>query len=91
MANTKEHQANVLIMVSLIKVLSDNSTFLIGELHKDKKHWFNTLVNSSDNFIKLVENDLSDHNKETLLILTESINDGIVNLKKDLLSKISEI
>jgi len=36
LVKNKEHQANVLIMVSLIKVLSDNSTFLIGELHKEK-------------------------------------------------------
>ena len=88
MSNTKEkeHQANVLITVALLKVFSqDYSTFLIGELHKEKKHWFNASVNASNNFIKEVEADLSEHNKGTLSILTESLTDGLINLKKDLL------
>lgn len=89
MAENKEHQANVLITVALLKVFSnDYSTFLIGELEKEKKHWFNASVNASNNFIKEVEQGLSPHNVETLAILTESLTDGLINLKKDLLCNI---
>ena len=89
MANDKELQANILITVALLKVFSnDYSTFLIGELTKEKKHWFNASVNASNNFIKEVEKVLSEHNVETLAILTESLTDGLINLKKDLLCNI---
>lgn len=89
MANDKELQANILITVALLKVFSnDYSTFLIGELHKEKKHWFNASVSASNNFIKEIEKGLSEHNVETLAILTESLTDGLINLKKDLLCNI---
>lgn len=86
---TKEHQANVLINLAILKLFSDTSTYLIGELHKEKKHWFNTTVRASDNFIKEVESGLSEHNKETLQLLTDSLTNGIFDLKKDLLKQIS--
>ena len=86
---SKEHQANVLINLAVLKLFSDQSTYLLGELHKEKKQWFTTTVNSADNFIKLVENGLSEHNKETLQILTDELNNGITNLKNDLLKHIS--
>lgn len=89
MAQTKEHQANVLINLAILKLFSDQSTFIIGELPREKKHWFNTTVRASDNFIKEVENGLSSHNVETLQILTDALNIGIAELKKDLLTKIS--
>lgn len=81
----KETKLNTLICVSLLKVFgNDYSTFLIGELKKDKKHWFNASVNASNNFIKEVESDLSEDSKNTLELLTEEITNGLVNLKKDL-------
>lgn len=86
---TKEHQANVLINLAVLKLFSDQSAYLIGELNKEKKHWFNTTVRAADNFIKEVESGLSDHNKETLQILTDSLNNGIADLKNDLLKHIS--
>ena len=89
MAQTKEHQANVLINLAILKLFSDQSTFIIGELPREKKHWFNTTVRAADNFIKEVENGLSPHNVETLQILTDALNVGISDLKKDLLTKIS--
>ena len=85
----KEHQANVIINLAVLKLFSDQSTYLLGELHKEKKQWFTTTVNAADNFIKLVENGLSEHNKETLQILTDELNNGITNLKNDLLKHIS--
>ena len=86
---TKEHQANVLINLAILKLFSDQSCYIIGELLREKKHWFNTTVRAADNFIKEVESGLSDHNKETLQILTDSLNNGIADLKKDLLKHIS--
>ena len=86
---TKEHQANVLINLAVLKLFSDQSAYLIGELNKEKKHWFNTTVRAADSFIKEVESGLSDHNKETLQILTDSLNNGIADLKNDLLEHIS--
>ena len=86
---TKEHQANVLINLAILKLFSDQSCFIIGELPREKKHWFNTTVRAADNFIKEVESGLSEHNKETLQILTDALNNGITDLKKDLLTHIS--
>lgn len=86
---TKEHQANVLINLAILKLFSDQSCYIIGELPREKKHWFNTTVRAADNFIKEVESGLSDHNKETLQILTDSLNNGIADLKNDLLKHIS--
>ena len=85
----KEHQANVIINLAVLKLFSDQSTYLLGELNKEEKQWFTTTVNAADNFIKLVENGLSEHNKETLQILTDELNNGITNLKNDLLKHIS--
>ena len=86
---TKEHQANGLINLAVLKLFSDQSAYLIGELNKEKKHWFNTTVRAADNCIKEVETDLSEHNKKTLQILTDALNIGMSELKKDLLTKIS--
>ncbi|RTK94662.1 MAG: hypothetical protein EKK64_07920 [Neisseriaceae bacterium] len=88
MSNTKEkeHQLNILITIALLKVFSnDYSAYLIGELHKEKKHWFNSTVNASNNFIKEIESDLSEANKEMLQDLNDDILNGLINLKKDLL------
>lgn len=83
---SKELQADILISVALLKCFSESwSTFLIKELSREKAHWFNASVNSSNNFIQEVEKGLSQHNKETLQILTDSITEGLVNLKKEII------
>jgi hypothetical protein len=85
MSKSKELQADILISVALLKCFSDSySTYLIKELEREMAHWFNTSVKASNNFIKEVEKGLSQHNKDTLQILTDSITDGLVNLKKEL-------
>jgi len=33
----KEHQANVIINLAVLKLSSDQSTYLLGELNKEKK------------------------------------------------------
>lgn len=88
MSEEKELQANILISVGILKLFSENSTYLIGELSKEKKQWFNATVNSADNLLKEIEKDLAPEHQETLLVLTEALNDGIFNLKKDLLQNL---
>lgn len=85
-ARNVEKELNVLLLIGTAKLYSEQSTFLIGELNREKKHWFNTSVNAIDNFMRLVEKDLSPHNKKTLEILVESMNDGMQNLRKELLN-----
>jgi hypothetical protein len=81
-----EKEIDVLLLIGIAKLFSEQSTFLIGELSHEKKQWFNNSVKAVDNFMRLIENDLNDHNKKTLLILTESLNEGIQDLRKILLN-----
>lgn len=78
----KDHE--ILIFLCIAKLFSDTSTILIGELRHDKKQRFNQAVQSVDAFIKCIEADVNDYNKETLQILADSMNDGITNLRKEL-------
>jgi hypothetical protein len=82
---TRENQYNVLILIAIGKLFSDQSTFLINELRHEKKQKFNLAVKSIDMFIKEIETGLGDFNKETLQILTDSLNDGISDLRKQLI------
>lgn len=83
-----EKQINILVLVAIAKLFNEQSTFLIGELEKDKKHWFNLSVNAADNFVKSIEKSLNDFDRETLEILTDSMHDGVSNLKKELISNL---
>jgi len=87
-SKSKEHQANLLIALGTIKLFSEQSTFLIGELSKEKAHWFNISVKAADNFLKEVEKDLDDHNKETLEVMVVELNNGMIGFKNDLLKHI---
>jgi len=80
-----EKEMNVLLLLGTAKLFSEQSTFLIGELSHEKKQWFNNSVKAIDNFMRLIEKDLSDHNKQTLLILIESLNNGMHTLRNELL------
>lgn len=77
---------NVLLLVGIAKLFSEQSTYLIGELRQDKKQRFNTAVAAVDNFMAAVERDLSQPNLKTLELLTESLNNGMHNLRNDLLN-----
>lgn len=81
-----EKEIDILLLIGIAKLFSEQSTRLIGELNQEKKQWFNTSVNAVDNFMRLIENDLNDHNKKTLLVLTESLNDGIQDLRNILIN-----
>lgn len=81
-----EKEIDILILIGIAKLFSEQSTRLIGELNQEKKQWFNNSVKAVDNFMRLIENDLNDHNKKTLLVLTESLNDGIQDLRNILIN-----
>lgn len=81
-----EKEIDILLLIGIAKLFSEQSTRLIGELNQEKKQWFNNSVKAVDNFMRLIENDLNDHNKKTLLVLTESLNDGIQDLRNILLN-----
>lgn len=87
---TKEQQADLLIQVGVAKLFSDISTRLIGELKGEEKHWFKTSVNANDNLVKLIESRMNAENLETYDLLNEALNEGIVNLRKELLTPIQK-
>lgn len=78
-------QIDRVILVSVAKLFSDQSTFLIGDFNREKKQSFNRAVKAVDDLVRHIESDICDYNKETLLLLTESLNDGIQDLRKQLI------
>lgn len=78
---------NILLLVGIAKLLSEQSTFLIGEFSHETKQQFNLTIKSVDLMLKKIESGLCEFDKETLLILTESLNDGIEDLRKQLKQK----
>lgn len=80
----QERKLEIIIFIGMCKSLSDNSTFLINEFRHSKKQKFNHAIRAVDLFLKEFENELSEYNKETLVVLAEAMNDGICNLRKEL-------
>lgn len=80
----RERQIDLLILLGIAELFSEQSTFLINELRHEKKQQFNLAVKQVDLFMKTVKNGLDEHNKETLNILVESLNDGVHQLRKTL-------
>lgn len=77
-------QVDHMILMGVAKLFSDQSTYLIGTFNREKKQSFNRAVKAVDDLVREIEKDLCDYNKETLLVLTESLNDGITDLRKQL-------
>ena len=82
-----EKSINILLLVGIAKLLSEQSTFLIGEFSHETKQQFNQAIKAVDLMLKTIEAGLDEFDKETLLILTESLNDGIEDLRKQLKNK----
>lgn len=85
---TKQQQCDLLIQCGIAKLFNENSTYLLGELTGDSKHWFKTALNANNNLINTVEKRLNSENLETYTLLYEALNDGIAKLRKDLLEPI---
>jgi hypothetical protein len=83
---TKEQQCDLLIQCGIAKLFNENSTYLLGELTGEQKHWFKTSVNANNNLISTIEKRMNTENIETYTLLYEALNDGITNLRKQLLT-----
>ena len=80
----REAEINLLILIGVAKMFTEQATFLTGELKRDTKYRFNLAVTASESLVSQIEKDLSDYNKKTLEILTDSLHDGIKDLRKEL-------
>lgn len=86
---TKEQQADLLIQCGIAKLFSENSTYLLNGKYTDKQSYnLNQAVKYIDKFFKSVEKTQPSDSIETLELLTIALNDGIVNLRKELLTPI---
>lgn len=83
----KELQTEKLLLLGVAKLYSEQSTFLLGELKQQVKMRFNIANNSIDAFINEIEKGLNEYDRETLALLTEALNDGMTNLRKQLTAK----
>lgn len=72
------------ILIGIAKLFSEQSAYIIGELKQQEKIRFNIAVNAVDSFINEIECKLSDNAKTTLEIITDSLNDGLTNFRKEL-------
>ncbi len=77
-------QHEKVILIATAKLFSDQSAYVIGELKQQEKFNFKVAVSAVDSFIKEIEAKLSPDALSTLEILTESLNDGMTQLRKDL-------
>lgn len=81
-------QIDRVVLIGIAKLFSDQSTYLIGEFNREKKQSFNRAVKAVDDLVREIENDLCDYNKQTLLLLTESLNDGVTELRNNLIQAV---
>jgi len=80
----QDKKLEITIFLGMCKMLSAQSTQLIGEFRQEKKLRFNTAISAVDNLISCIEKDLSEYNKTTLDIIGEAMSDGIQSLRKEL-------
>jgi len=69
-------------LIAVAKLLSDQSTYLQGELHHDLKHDFNCMTRATDRFIKRCEALLSPENIENLQQITDELNAKMSEIRK---------
>lgn len=79
----EEWRMNMIMLLASAKLMSDQSTYLQGELHRDLKHEYNVMVNSTDRFIKTVERLLGENN-HTLQEITDALNNKMTDLRKEI-------
>lgn len=80
----EEKKLEITIFLGMCKMLSAQSTTLIGEFRLEKKQQFNRTISAVDNLISCIEKDLSEYNKTTLELIGEAMSDGIQSLRKEL-------
>lgn len=82
----KELQMEKLLLLGIAKLYSEQSTYLLGELKQQEKMRFHIANNAIDSFINEIDRNLDAFDFETLELLTEALNNGMANLRKELLT-----
>jgi hypothetical protein len=80
----EEWRMNVIMLLSSAKLLSDQSTYLQGELHHELKVDYNNMVRATDRFIKTVEKIIGDEASRPLQEIAEHLNEEMVSIRKKL-------
>lgn len=80
----EEWRLNIIMLLSSAKLLSDQSTYLQGELHHELKVDYNSMVRSTDRFIRNVEKILGDETSRPLQEITNHLNEEMVSIRKKL-------
>ena len=80
----EEWRLDIIMLLSSAKLLSDQSTYLQGELHHELKVDYNNMVRATDRFIKNVEKILGDETSRPLQEITDHLNEEMVSIRKKL-------
>lgn len=95
MSTEEQKKIDLLLLLGAAKLFSEKSTSLINELTDTKqKHHYDQAVKYIDKFIKVTEKGIGKQSPlhlETLEILIVAMNNGMTNLRKELVTGISEI
>lgn len=81
---SEQRQLEIIMLISISKLLSDQSTHLLGELNHDLKHDFNVMVKSTDRFIARCEKLLSTENNLCLQEITDALNNKVTNIRTEI-------
>lgn len=82
---TEERQLECLVLVSIAKVYSEQSTILINELvGTEQKDRFKQSVKYIDNFIKSIEKNLNQEDKKFLEDVTEAQINALHDMRVEL-------
>lgn len=73
-----------LIMAALMKAFTEQSTYMIGELKMDMKQTFNNLVKRTDEFVAMIEKNLTPVQKQYLEQVTDIYHNMNLEVRKNL-------
>ena len=77
-------QLDSLLLVAIGKLYSAQSTYMIGLYKQQNKMSFNHSVAAMDSFVKSIESKLNEDEIEFLASISDSLMDGIIELKGQL-------
>lgn len=80
-------QLDSLLLVAIGKLYSAQSTYMIGEYKQQNKMNFNHSISAIDTFVKSIEAKLTIDEMEFLESISDSLMDGIIELKKNVEKK----
>ena len=80
----QEKTINTLVLVSIGKCYSEQSTYLTNELKQRPKQAFNLSVKAIETFIKEIEDKLTEQEKELLQKLTDDFHNLLTDIRKQI-------